>query len=54
MTSAGAAEIDTLTGRMGLTIIVMTFDVAGFPDEQVMFEVRVQVTTSLFARAASE
>jgi len=45
------AEIDTLTGRLGLTFIVMAFDVAGFPDGQVIFDVRTQVTTSSSAGA---
>jgi hypothetical protein len=45
------AEIDTLTGRLGLTFIVIAFDVAGLPDGQVILDVSTQVTTSLSAGA---
>ena len=45
------AEIAILTGRFGLTFIVTAFDVAGFPDGQVAFDVRTQVTTSPLAGA---
>jgi hypothetical protein len=41
------AVIDTLTGRIGLTVISISFDVAGFPVAQVAFEVRMQVTLSV-------
>ena len=37
------AAIDTLTGRIGLTVIVIGFDVAGFPVGQVAFDVKTQV-----------
>jgi len=37
----------TLTGINGFTVMVIVFDVAGFPVGQVSFEVRVQVTWSL-------
>ena len=40
------AEIDTLTGRLAFTFIVIAFDVAGLPDGQVIFDVRTHVTTS--------
>ena len=40
--------IDMLTGSNGFTIIVTAFEVSGFPVAQVAFEVRMQVTTSLF------
>ena len=43
-----AATILTLTGRNGLTIIVTEFDVAGFPVVHMAFDVRMQVTISLF------
>ena len=42
------AVILTLTGRLLLTVIVIAFDVAGLPVAHVAFEVRMQVTTSLF------
>ena len=35
--------IETLTGRFGLTVIVIEFDVAGFPVGQVAFDVNTQV-----------
>ena len=37
-----------LTGNIGLTVIVIEFDVAGFPEGQIAFEVNTQDTTSLF------
>ena len=40
------ATMLTLTGRFGFTVMVMAFDVAGFPVVQVSLEVRMQVTTS--------
>jgi hypothetical protein len=40
-----------LTGKLGLTVMVMAFDVAGLPVAQVALEVSTQVTTSLFAKA---
>ena len=43
------AEIDTLTGSSGLTIIVTVFEVAGLPVGHVAFEVSTQMTASLFA-----
>ena len=43
------AEIDTLTGSSGLTVIVTVFEVAGLPVAQVAFEIRTQVTASLLA-----
>jgi hypothetical protein len=43
------AEILTLAGRFGFTVIVTVLEVAGFPVAQVAFEVNTQVTTSLFA-----
>ena len=42
------AEIETLTGRLGFTTIVIELDVAGlFEIHDMMEEVSVQVTTSL-------
>jgi hypothetical protein len=45
-TEVAEAAIETDTGNNGLTVIVMAFDVAGFPEGQVAFDVRTQVTTS--------
>ena len=39
----------TLAATLGLTTIVIAFDVAGFPVTQLAFDVITQVTTSLFA-----
>jgi hypothetical protein len=47
-TGFNEAAIDTLTGRFGLTVIVIEFEVAGLPVAHVAFEVRRQVTTSVF------
>ncbi len=44
------AEILTLAGRFGLTVIVRRFEVAGLPFMQLAFEVITQLTTSLFTR----
>ena len=41
-------EIETLTGRFGLTTIVIVLDTAGLPVAQVALEVRMQVTASAF------
>ena len=46
------AEILTLTGKFGFTVMVTEFDVVGLPVAQVAFEVSTQVTTSLFASEA--
>jgi hypothetical protein len=43
------AAMLTLTGRFGLTVMVIALDVAGLPVGQVALEVNIQVTTSLFA-----
>ena len=48
-TGFAEAAIVTLTGRIGLTVIVTVFDVAGFPDGQVALEVSKQVIASAFA-----
>jgi hypothetical protein len=45
------AEILILTGRLGLTVIVMVFDVAGLPLIQLALEVITQLTVLPFARA---
>ena len=50
---AGEAEILTLAGKFGLTVIVTVFDIAGLAVKQgVAFEVITQVTTSPLANAA--
>ena len=38
--------METLTGRFGLTVMVIVFDVAGLPVIQVALEVSTQVITS--------
>ena len=49
------AEMTTLTGRFGFTVIVIVFDVAGFPVvAQVALDVNTQVTKSPFTKAAFE
>ena len=48
-TGLAEAETETLTGRLGFTVMVTVFDVAGLPVGQVAFEVSTQVTASLFA-----
>ena len=47
---AGFAEatIDTLTGCSGLTVMVIVFEVAGFPELHVSLEVIVQIIISPF------
>jgi hypothetical protein len=47
-TGLAEGEMETLTGNNGLTVIVTEFEVAGFPEGHPIFEVRTQVTTSLF------
>jgi len=41
---AGEAAILTLAGRVGLTVIVTAFDVAGLPVAQDSLEVNIHVT----------
>ena len=43
---AGLAAMLTLTGKFGLTVMVMLLDVAGFPVAQVALDVKTHVTTS--------
>ena len=43
-TGFAEAVITTLTAETGLTVMVIVFDVAGFPDGQLMFDVRTQLT----------
>jgi len=40
------AEMETLTGRLGFTVIVIVLLVAGFPEGQRAFDVKVQVIIS--------
>jgi len=42
----GFAAMPTLTGRFGLTVMQIEFEVAGFPLAQARFEVRMQVMQS--------
>lgn len=49
---AGLLVIFTLTARLGFTVMVMLFDVAGLPEGQVALDVSTQVITSPFERAA--
>ena len=37
------AVIETLTGKLGLTVMIIIFEVAGFPDEHDTFEVSSHV-----------
>jgi hypothetical protein len=46
------AEMLTLAGRFGLTVMVTVFDVAGLPVAQVAFDVITQVTVFPLAKAA--
>ena len=48
-TGLAEAEIDTLTGSIGFTVMVTVFEVAGLPVGQLAFEVKTQVIASLFA-----
>ena len=50
----GFAVIFTLAVTFGFTVIAIAFDVAGFPETQVAFEVISQVTTSPFANVKLE
>jgi hypothetical protein len=49
---AGTAETLTLTGKLGLTVIVTVLDVAGLPVAHVALDVNTHVTMSPLARAA--
>ena len=42
-TGLAEAETETLTGRLGFTVMVTVFDVEGLPVGQVTFEVRTQL-----------
>ena len=41
-------EIEILTGKLGLTVIVNVFDEAGLPVTHMALDVRMQVTASAF------
>lgn len=45
------AEILTLAGKLGFTVMVTVFEVAGLPVAQVAFEVRTHVMVLPFVRA---
>jgi hypothetical protein len=46
------AAILMLTGKLGFTVMVTELEVAGLPVAQVALDVKMQVTTSLFANEA--
>jgi hypothetical protein len=48
-TGLAEAATDTLTGRLGFTVMVTVFEVAGLPVGQVALEVKTQMTRSLLA-----
>ena len=48
----GEALMVTLTGKFGLTVIVMALEVAGLPVAQVALEVNTHVITSPLAKVA--
>ena len=48
-TGLAEAAIETLTGRLGFTVIDTVLDVAGDPVVHVIFDVRMHVTASLLA-----
>ena len=50
----GLADITTLTGRFGLTVIVMVFDVAGLPVAQVALDVNTHITNCPFVKVVVE
>ena len=50
-TGLAEAAIETLTGRFGLTVMLIAFDVAGLPVGHVASEVSTQVITSPLAGA---
>ena len=50
----GASAMLTLAGRFVLTTMVIVFDVAGFPETHVAFEVITTETTSLLIRVVEE
>ena len=53
MVSDGLAEIETLAGRFGFTVMAIAFEVAGFPVTQVALLVKIQVMVFPFTNPAS-
>ena len=55
-TGFAEGEMDMLTGKSGLTVIVTTFETAGLPVAQVAFEIRTHeiVLLSLLSAATKE
>ena len=49
-TVVALADILTLAGSIGFTVIVIRLEVAGFPDIQIKDDVITTVTASLLAR----
>ena len=54
MVEDGLAEMETLAVTLGVTVIVMVFDVAGLPVTQVALLVITHVIVFPLARLASE
>ena len=50
----GLAEIETLAGRFGLTVMVIVLEDAGLPETQVALLVITQLIVFPFAKVASE
>ena len=48
-TGFAEAEIEMLTGKFGFTVMMIWFDVAGFPVEHGRLDVKTQQTVSPFA-----
>ena len=46
------ADILTLTGKFGFTVMVTVFEVAGLPVAQVALDVMTHITASLLANEA--
>ena len=44
------AAMETETGKLGFTVMVIWFEVAGFPEGQATFEVKTQVILSVFTK----
>lgn len=51
---AGKGTMLTLAGKLGLTFMVIAFEVAGLPMAQLELEVKTQVITSLLANELLE
>ena len=48
-TGLASAVIETLTGKLALTVMIMVLDVAGLPVAQVSLDERITVTWSLLS-----